>query len=258
MFLNYTPLNSNNLNDVYSPDNIRSYYNQYGVDADNDFMKKYLGLDTTPEIKTEETNTPKRTVSDVISGITMPSQIVPEQITPVTNTPVKQNAVQQPVTSTVKVKSGSVPKSKKDFIRMYGSTARNAAKSTGLSEDMMLAQIALETGWGKSAPGYNIGGIKADSRWKGKSRLLTTKEDRKNGLQTEKHKFRVYDSPEEGFQGYVQFLQQNKRYRPLFGVSDPYAAADIMGRSGYATDRNYTSKLKNMIKQIQNTKANMT
>lgn len=64
----------------------------------------------------------------------------------------------------------------------------------------------------------------------------------------------MYDSPQEGFKDYVKFLSVNKRYKPLKGILDPYKAAEIMGKSGYATDANYTSKLKNMIKSIQEAK----
>ena len=255
MFLNYSAINSNNLNDIYSPDNIRDYYNQHGVEVDNDFMKKYLGIDNTPEIKTEETNTPKRTVSDVIAGIGIPSQIVPEQITPTSNASTKQTVVQQNNTSTDKVKNSPAPKSKQDFLKIYGPLARKASQEKGISEDMILAQIALETGWGKHTPGNNIGGIKAGNNWKGKSNNLTTQEQGSSGLYTTTQKFRAYNTREEGFNDYVNFLAGNRRYSGIFGITNPYAAADVMGRSGYATDKNYTTKLKNTIKQIQDAKA---
>jgi flagellum-specific peptidoglycan hydrolase FlgJ len=63
--------------------------------------------------------------------------------------------------------------------------------------------------------------------------------------------FRAYDSPEEGLKGYVDFLATNKRYGGLKGVVDPFEAADLMGKTGYATDPNYSTSLKNVIRQIQ-------
>lgn len=62
--------------------------------------------------------------------------------------------------------------------------------------------------------------------------------------------FRAYDSPEQGFQGYVDFIKRNKRYNPVKGVSDPFVAASIMGKTGYATDPDYTQKLTSILKTV--------
>ena len=63
--------------------------------------------------------------------------------------------------------------------------------------------------------------------------------------------FRAYNTVEEGFKGYIDMLMSNNRYRGLKGINDPYKAAEIMGKTGYATDPNYTAKLQNIIKQLQ-------
>jgi len=144
----------------------------------------------------------------------------------------------------------SSPKSKAEFLKIYGPSAEAASQETGISKELLLAQVALETGWGAHTPGNNVGGIKANKSWKGKSQNLKTKEQGESGYVDAVEPFRVYDSPQEGFKGYVDFLTSNKRYKNLKGVTDPYEAAKLMAASGYATDKDYGPKLQNIITQI--------
>lgn len=240
---------------------IVAYYQDNMLRASNEYMDRLLGTseNTTslqsPSIKSSSSDN----IRDILDNVTFSlPQTTPEVAQPVipsaASKTVAKKESEAPITP---IASGKVPKTKKDFIKMYGPAARKAAQATGLSEDMMLGQIALETGWGKHAPGYNVGGIKADKSWKGKSRRSVTKEQGEKGLYTTVQPFRVYNSAEEGFQGYVNFLKTNSRYKPLFGVSDPYRASEIMGKTGYATDANYTSKLKNMIREVQRVKSSI-
>lgn len=139
------------------------------------------------------------------------------------------------------------------FIKEFTPSVEYHSKRLGLSPDLMLAQIALETGWGKSAPGYNYGGQKVGSKYKGKSQTFNTKEF-VSGLgltPVTGEKFRAYDSAEEGIKGYFDFFESYDRYKPLFGVGDPIKGADLMAKAGYATDPKYSSKLKNIVKTIQ-------
>ena len=230
-FLTFDNISSNNLNTLYSPETINSYYQANNITPDNEYMKTYL-----------ESETPKTTeLSDYIKSIM--SKNIPETI--ISDTPNYTS-------------NSKTPQSSKDFVKMYSGAAKKASDEFGISEDMVLAQIALETGFGKHTPGYNLGGIKADSSWTGKSQVLATKEQGPNGLQNTSAKFRVYDSPEEGFKGYIEFLNKNKRYKKVFGIKDPYQAADAMASTGYATDKNYNLKLKSMINQIRKIKQNLS
>ena len=146
--------------------------------------------------------------------------------------------------------------SSREFMKHFGKLIGDTANSIGLSGDMVLAQVALETGWGKHMPGNNIGGIKADSSWKGKTQeLMTTEYSPEKGNYKVKQTFRAYNTPEEGVKGYFEFLAKNKRYKPLFGVKDPYDAVDIMAKTGYASDSTYKPKLYDMVKQIQELQA---
>lgn len=164
-----------------------------------------------------------------------------------------ESSEEKPEESTVPM-STSAPKSSGEFVKYYGNLIGDKADTLGLSKDMILAQIALETGWGQHAPSFNIGGIKADPSWKGKTQeLMTTEHSPQRGNYRVKQTFRAYDTPEEGIKDYFNFLSKNKRYKPLFGVKDPYKAVDIMASTGYATDNKYRPKLYELIKQIQNT-----
>lgn len=80
--------------------------------------------------------------------------------------------------------------------------------------------------------------------------LMTTEHE--NGKDVRKlQPFRAYNSIQEGFDDYVNLLTKNSKFRPIVGIKDPYEAAQILGRSGYATSVNYTSSLQNILKQIK-------
>src|SRR5215813_11246455 len=50
------------------------------------------------------------------------------------------------------------------------------AKLIGCTPAAIVAQAALESGWGRASIGHNLFGIKADGAWKGARRLVRTKE----------------------------------------------------------------------------------
>lgn len=222
---------------------LKRYYMENNLSPDNDMLKKYLNWPsaTTTTTSTEETNKPTKPQVDVAKVLGNVSFASPTSVQPT------------PVSTTVPASTGPAPKNKKEFLEKYEAGAIEASKKSGISKDLLLAQVALETGWGKHAPGNNFGGIKANKTWTGKKQDLMTTEY-ENGKRVKKPQtFRVYDTPEEGFKGYVDFLMSNKRYHILRGISDPYKAAEAMGKTGYATDPNYTISLQNIIKQIQST-----
>lgn len=153
--------------------------------------------------------------------------------------------------------------SKDQFIITYRDSAKKASELSGLNWKFLLAQAALESGWGKIAPGNNFHGIKAGIGWSGKTQLITTTEKSKypdlkfpviisitkqpNGLYKYKVKdwFRAYDTPEEGFNDHAQFFYRNKRYKKALEFKDgPERFIEEIRIAGYATDENYISLLK--------------
>lgn len=143
-----------------------------------------------------------------------------------------------------------LPASPEEFIRNIWDHAVNAAKELGLDPAVLVAQSALETGWGKKViqgdlgSSFNLFGIKADSRWDGKAAIVNTVEFR-DGLATlEKASFRAYDSLASAFNDYVGFLKSNPRYQQALGkVSDSKEFLHELQNAGYATDPQYADKI---------------
>ncbi|MDR3503255.1 MAG: glucosaminidase domain-containing protein [Legionella sp.] len=125
---------------------------------------------------------------------------------------------------------------------------------TGLSLELMLAQAALETGWGGSViPGSNnMYNIKADPGWHGaKTKPVKTREFRNGKWEIVYDRFRAYDNIEEGVKDRIQFLKENKRYSAVFqeGTKGHFLEeAKALLNATYATNPNYVQDLANVSK----------
>lgn len=141
--------------------------------------------------------------------------------------------------------------STQQFIDNVWPHALRAAETLGVDADVLMAQSALETGWGKHMPlradgssSFNLFGIKADNRWHGDRVEITTREYRHGAMQHEKAEFRAYDSVSEAFDDYASFILDNPRYqRALEHGYDAKAYASELQKAGYATDPDYASKI---------------
>lgn len=129
-----------------------------------------------------------------------------------------------------------------------------AERSLGIPAQFMVAQAALETGWGKSEPrradgsrSFNIFGIKAGSHWHGPTTDATTVEVVAGETQTRVERFRAYGSYEEAFRDYANLLAGNPRYAAVLGAQDSTRFARGLQAAGYATDPFYASKLERII-----------
>lgn len=143
------------------------------------------------------------------------------------------------------------------FQNKLTSEAEEASKTTGIPAKFMMAQAALESGWGKhvisnkdGSSSHNLFGIKATAGWKGKVVEATTTEY-VNGVATRKvEKFRAYDSYADSFKDYASMLRNNPRYeKVLASAQDMTGFAQGLQRAGYATDPRYAEKLTRIIKQ---------
>lgn len=173
------------------------------------------------------------------------------------------NTSEKPELKEVTVQEAAQPKqadpqafdSPEEFINTLWSYAKSAAEKIGLNPAVMVAQAALETGWGKHViakpdgnSSFNLFNIKADSRWTGDSASKMTLEF-EQGLPVKKQaNFRAYESLKDSFSDYVNFLQSNPRYEEaLKKVSKPSEYLDALQQAGYATDPNYANKIKNVL-----------
>jgi len=140
------------------------------------------------------------------------------------------------------------------FVDRVWPHAVEASQSTGIPAHFMVAQAALETGWGRSeprmsdgAPSYNLFGIKATRNWTGPvAESMTTEVE--GGLPIQRiERFRAYGSYAEAFQDYAKVLTSNPRYAEVVGNQDAAGFARGLQRAGYATDPMYAAKLERII-----------
>lgn len=141
--------------------------------------------------------------------------------------------------------------SKASFVNELLPHARQAAKELGVDVNLLLAQAALETGWGQSVikntqgdSSFNLFNIKADRGWQGKQARVATLEFDGEVAQKTMAGFRSYDSYKASFDDYVSFIKTNPRYsEALKQTSNPAAYIRELQAAGYATDPHYAEKV---------------
>lgn len=137
------------------------------------------------------------------------------------------------------------------FIRDLWEHAVAAAAELQLAPEVLVAQSALETGWGqhmiRSSAGdnsFNLFGIKAGANWSGETVRVATLEYRDGQMRREFAAFRAYPSLQASFADYVTFLQDQPRYhQALAKVSDSRQFLVELQAAGYATDPHYAAKI---------------
>ncbi|CNK71208.1 flagellar assembly peptidoglycan hydrolase FlgJ [Yersinia vastinensis] len=153
--------------------------------------------------------------------------------------------------------SGGVEKSA-DFISRMLQPAITAAQKSGIPHQLIIAQAALESGWGNKEitttngkPSHNLFGIKATSDWKGDTTEIMTTEYINGTAQKVKAAFKVYPSYSDALSDYTALLTNNPRYQNVAKANSPERAAHALQSGGYATDPSYAKKLINIIQQVK-------
>ncbi|MEZ8206333.1 flagellar assembly peptidoglycan hydrolase FlgJ [Vibrio splendidus] len=140
--------------------------------------------------------------------------------------------------------------SPESFVTSMKPYAEKAASALGVDSSLLLAQAALETGWGskmiKNSLGNsnNLFNIKADRSWKGDKVATQTVEFHGKTAVKESASFRSYSNFEDSFNDYVKFLNENPRYETALqhqGNSENFIKG--IHQAGYATDPNYADKV---------------
>jgi flagellum-specific peptidoglycan hydrolase FlgJ len=161
----------------------------------------------------------------------------------------------------------------KDFVTSYYPFAKQTEEKTGINAVAILAQAALESGWGKFAPGNMFFGIKDTDGVNGNEQLITTTEYSKRqdlkfpvivkvepvlikGVKffkyTVKDYFRKYNTPEESFTDHTKFFFNNSRYKKALEVRGNYEQfINEIAKAGYATAPDYASTLISVAKMIE-------
>ncbi|WP_168195826.1 flagellar assembly peptidoglycan hydrolase FlgJ [Nissabacter sp. SGAir0207] len=145
-----------------------------------------------------------------------------------------------------------------DFVSRLSLPAQMASQESGIPHQLIMAQAALESGWGQreiptqnGRPSYNLFGVKAGSGWDGPTTDITTTEYENGVAKKITASFRVYGSYVEAISDYVRLLTHNPRYAAVAAAETPEQAAHALQQAGYATDPNYASKLVSVIQQIK-------
>ena len=145
------------------------------------------------------------------------------------------------------------------FVASLKPYATRAAKALGVEPSLLIAQAALETGWGqkvvKNARGStnNLFNIKADRSWQGDKISTQTLEFYDQIPVKETAAFRSYSNYQDSFNDYVRFLNDNPRYQTALqnhGSSEAFIRG--IHKAGYATDPHYADKVLQVKHKIEN------
>ncbi|MCQ9209355.1 LysM peptidoglycan-binding domain-containing protein [Granulicatella seriolae] len=162
-----------------------------------------------------------------------------------------------------KVQTGTAAFTSNPFLNSLIPSAQKVSENKDIYTSVMLAQAALETGWGNStlsqSPNHNLFGIKGD--YQGASVDMKTLEDSggQNYYQITAQ-FRKYPSYQEALEDYTGVILNGPKWNPAYysgawkSNTSSYkdATAYLTGR--YATDTAYASKLNRIIEQYDLTR----
>ncbi|MGV8918310.1 MAG: flagellar assembly peptidoglycan hydrolase FlgJ [Pseudomonas sp.] len=146
-----------------------------------------------------------------------------------------------------------------EFVATMLPLAKDAAARIGVDPTVLVAQAALETGWGKSimrsqdgSNSHNLFGIKAQGGWQGPEARAITSEFRNGQMVKETADFRSYGTYADSFHDLVTVLQNNNRYQGVLKSADnPEQFVKELQKAGYATDPDYASKISQIAKQMK-------
>ena len=141
------------------------------------------------------------------------------------------------------------------FVSHVMPSIRRAAASLGVNPQGLLAQAALETGWGRRMPrnpdgssSLNLFGVKAGDEWPGARATANAVEFNKGVATTRLGVFRSYGSIEESVSDFANLLKSSPRYRQAIAAgADAQSYIEGIGKSGYATDPDYANKLNQIL-----------
>jgi len=141
------------------------------------------------------------------------------------------------------------------FVDQVLPTIRRAANALGVNPLGLLAQAALETGWGQrmphtadGSPSLNIFGVKAGEEWSGPRAVAETVEFNGGVAAQRRTAFRAYGSIEESVNDFAKLLSNSPRYRDAIAAGgNAQAYIQNIAKSGYATDPDYGNKLNQIL-----------
>jgi flagellar protein FlgJ len=239
---------------LLSSDQTRLYTSMYDQQIAQDMSAKGLGMADmmvkqltggNPEPSEKAGTVPMALDNEVLS--TMPVQAMEQMI---------RKAIPNAPDRTLG--GAPLPQDSGQFVSRLSIPAQVASQESGISHQLIMAQAALESGWGQreipttdGKQSYNVFGIKAGGNWTGPTTEITTTEYSNGVAKKVQASFRVYGSYVEAISDYVKLLTNNPRYAHVAAANTPEQAAHALQAAGYATDPNYAAKLVNVIQKIK-------
>jgi flagellar protein FlgJ len=149
-------------------------------------------------------------------------------------------------------------KEPKDFVTALTADAKRVQNKINLPFEVVIAQAALETGWGQKIiktdsgeSSNNLFNIKADSRWAGDKTYKETLEFENGAMVKKREPFRVYESIGESVNDYLDFLTKSERYQgALEKTTNVEQFLHNLQSAGYATDPNYAKKIMGTLRTV--------
>jgi flagellum-specific peptidoglycan hydrolase FlgJ len=145
----------------------------------------------------------------------------------------------------------------KTFVKNYGVGVANAIKSTGLFFPAVMAQSALESGYGKSIPpgSNNFGGIKYAPGLPGViGYVAADTTEYKNGKAYKTvQKFSKFKDVESGFRAHVDVLLADRYKNARLNAKTPEEQILMIAKAGYTTGNpaQYLSAMKGIIEAMR-------
>ncbi len=171
--------------------------------------------------------------------------------------PVAANAAAETAAAPRPLSAGRTP-TRQEFLDAILPAAERAAAKLGVSPRNLIAQAALETGWGRHLPrsedgriSFNFFGIKATGGWRGASVASSTTEVLGGRAQRMVERFRAYSGVEESVDDHARLLGNSRRYAAVRGTGDDaHAFGTALQRGGYATDPGYARKISQVADSV--------
>lgn len=164
--------------------------------------------------------------------------------------PAIQNLFNSKIETEEKTQQSKRIESAREFIETLLPFAQKAAEVIGIDPKLLLAQSALETGWGKHIiqhedgnSSHNLFGVKALAKWDGESVLAKTLEYDNTEARVENAAFKAYPSYRESFEDFIQLVKSKRYEKALENVNNPKSFLTELHQAGYATDPNYVEKV---------------
>jgi flagellar protein FlgJ len=146
--------------------------------------------------------------------------------------------------------------SPREFAHDVWPHVERVAAKLNVAPEGLLAQTALETGWGahvmqrtNGVSSYNLFGIKAGSDWSGSTVSRSTLEYTDGIAQRKVERFKAYPDLAASFNDYAALIEDNPRYEMVLDHgSDSDGFATALQDAGYATDPSYASKIGGIVR----------